>query len=446
MLYGSIYLIRGSSMEYWQPKIETMKRAQLEELQLKRLKKTIGAVYKNVQFYREKFREAGVRPEDIKTLDDARKLPFTKKSDLRDNYPFGLFAVPLSRVARIHASSGTSGKSTVVGYTKRDLDTWANLMARCFYMVGVRPGDVFQNAANYGLFTGGLGIHAGAERLGCTVVPSGTGSTQKQIEMIKDFGVTVMHATPSYALYIAETAKKMGIEPGTLPLRIGVFGAEPWSANTRKELEKSFGIKAYDSYGLSEMMGPGVAFECTEQDGLHIWEDAFIVEVLDKNGEPCAPGERGELVLTTLCKEALPLIRYRTGDITTFMDGECACGRTARRITKFFGRADDMLIIRGINVFPSQIEHVLMEMPEVGEYFQVVLERVNHLDEITVKVEMSDRAFSGELGDLKKITGKVAKRLKDTLNLRTNVVLVEKGSLPRVEGKSKKVIDLRASI
>jgi phenylacetate-CoA ligase len=433
-------------MEYWQPNIETMKRKQLEELQLKRLKKTANCVYKNVPFYKKKFDDAGIRPSDIKTVEDVRKLPFTKKSDLRDNYPFGLFAVPKEQVNRIHASSGTSGKSTVVGYTKNDLKVWADLMARCFYMAGVRPGDVFQNAANYGLFTGGLGIHAGAERLGCTVVPSGTGSTQKQIEMIKDFGVTALHATPSYALYIAETAKKLGIEPGSLPLRIGLFGAEPWSANTRKELEKSFGIKAYDSYGLSEMMGPGVAFECTEQDGLHVWEDAFIVEVLDKNGEQCAPGEKGELVLTTLCKEALPLIRYRTGDITMLMDGECACGRTACKITKFYGRADDMLIIRGLNVFPSQIEHVLMDMPEVGEYFQVVLQRVNHLDEMTVKVEMSDRAFSGELGDLKKVTGTVTKKLKDQLNLRTNVMLVEKGSLPRVEGKSKKVIDMRTSI
>jgi phenylacetate-CoA ligase len=433
-------------MEFWQPKLETMKRKELRELQLKRLKKTANSVYKNVPLYAKKFNDAGVKPSDIKTLEDLEKLPFTKKTDLRDTYPFGLFAVPMNKVTRIHASSGTSGKSTVVGYTANDLKIWADLMARCFYMVGIRPGDVFQNAANYGLFTGGLGIHAGAEKLGCTVIPSGTGSTQKQIEMIKDFGVTAMHATPSYALYIAETARKMGIEPGTLPLKIGVFGAEPWSVNTRKELEKSFGIKAYDSYGLSEMMGPGVAFECKEQDGLHIWEDAFIVEVLDKNGEQCAPGEKGELTITTLCKEALPLLRYRTGDITMLMEDECACGRTACRITKFYGRSDDMLIIRGLNVFPSQIEHVLMAMPEVGEYFQVVLERVNHMDEMTVKVEMSDKAFSGELGDLKKVTGIVTKRLKETLNLRTNVVLVDKGSLPRVEGKSKKVIDLRTSI
>jgi phenylacetate-CoA ligase len=433
-------------MEYWDPKMETIKRSDLSELQLKRLKKTLNNVYKNVPFYNKKFNEMGIKPADIKTLDDVHRLPFTKKSDLRDSYPFGLFAVPMNNVSRIHASSGTSGKSTVVGYTQKDLDTWANLMARCFFMVGIRPNDVFQNAANYGLFTGGLGIHAGAERLGCAVVPSGTGSTHKQIEMIRDFGVTAMHATPSYALYIAETARGMGIEPGELPLRIGIFGAEPWSVNTRKDLERTFGIKAYDSYGLSEMMGPGVGFECTEQNGLHIWEDAFIVEVLDKNGDQCAPGEKGELALTTLCKEAMPLIRYRTGDITSLMDGECECGRTSVKITKFFGRADDMLIIRGLNVFPSQIEHVLMDMPEVGEYFQVVLERVNHLDEMTVRVEMSDRAFSGELGDLQKVTSSVSKKLKDALNLRTRVVLVDKGSLPRVEGKSKKVIDLRTSI
>lgn len=433
-------------MEYWQPKMETLPRADLRELQLKRLKKTVKSVYDNVPLYRQRFDEAGVKPTAIKTLDDLRKLPFTKKTDLRDNYPFGLFAVPMGEVNRIHASSGTSGKSTVVGYTKKDLETWADLMARCFYMVGVRPGDVFQNAANYGLFTGGLGIHAGAERLGCTVVPSGTGSTHKQIEMIRDFGVKAMHCTPSYALYIAETCQQMGIEPGTLPLRIGLFGAEPWSANTRRELERAFGIKAYDSYGLSEMMGPGVAFECQEQNGLHIWEDAFIVEILDKNGEQCAPGEKGELVLTTLCKEALPLVRYRTGDITAILADDCPCGRTAVRISKFFGRVDDMLIIRGLNVFPSQIEHVLMDMPEVGEYFQVVLERVNHMDEMTVKVEMSDQAFSGELGDLQKVTSSVAKKLKEALNLRTKVVLVDRGTLPRVEGKSKKVVDLRTSI
>jgi phenylacetate-CoA ligase len=433
-------------MEYWDPKMETIKRSDLRELQLKRLKKTLSSVNKNVPFYNKKFNEMGIKPSDIKTLDDVHKLPFTKKSDLRDSYPFGLFAVPMGKVSRIHASSGTSGKSTVVGYTQKDLNTWANLMARCFFMAGIRPNDVFQNAANYGLFTGGLGIHAGAERLGCAVVPSGTGSTHKQIEMIRDFGVTAMHATPSYALYIAETARGMGIEPGELPLRIGIFGAEPWSVNTRKDLERTFGIKAYDSYGLSEMMGPGVGFECTEQNGLHIWEDAFIVEVLDKNGDQCAPGEKGELALTTLCKEAMPLIRYRTGDITSLMDGECECGRTSVKITKFFGRADDMLIIRGLNVFPSQIEHVLMDMPEVGEYFQVVLERVNHLDEMTVRVEMSDKAFSGELGDLQKVTSSVSKKLKDALNLRTRVVLVDKGSLPRVEGKSKKVIDLRTSI
>ncbi|HMK45696.1 MAG TPA: phenylacetate--CoA ligase [Methanocella sp.] len=433
-------------MEYWQPKYETMSRGLLRELQFRRLRKTVGQVYNHVPFYQKEFKEADIKPFDLKTLDDLARLPFTKKADLRDNYPFGMFAVPIGRVNRIHASSGTSGKSTVVGYTMKDLDVWADLMARCFYMVGVRPGDVFQNAANYGLFTGGLGIHAGAERLGCTVVPSGTGSTHKQIEMIKDFGVKAMHCTPSYALYIAETCKQMGIEPGILPLRIGLFGAEPWSANTRRELEKSFGIKAYDSYGLSEMMGPGVAFECKEQNGLHIWEDSFIVEILDKNNEQCAPGEKGELVLTTLCKEALPLIRYRTGDITAIMDEDCPCGRTSVKISKFFGRVDDMLIIRGLNVFPSQIEHVLMDMPEVGEYFQVVLERVNHLDDMTVKVEMSDRAFSGELGDLQKVTNSVAKKLKEALNLRTKVVLVDRGTLPRVEGKSKKVVDLRTSI
>jgi phenylacetate-CoA ligase len=428
--------------KYWQRELETLKCSELKKLQLRRLKAIIQRVYRNVPFYKAKF---GSKPE-ISKLEDLQKLPFTTKSDLRENYPFKMFAVPMSQVIRLHASSGTSGKPTVVGYTYNDIETWANLIARCLTMVGVKKGDIFQNAVGYGLFTGGLGFHYGAEKMGVTVVPAGTGSTMRQIEMLLDFRVTVIHCTPSYALYIAETAKENGIDKYKFALRIGCFGAEPWSENTRRELEEALNIKAYDSYGLSEMFGPGVAFECKEQNGLHIWGDHFLAEVIDSNGEQCSPGERGELVLTSLTKEALPLIRYRTGDITKILEDSCPCGRTSARISRILGRSDDMMVIRGINVFPSQIEHVLMEIPEVGEYFQVIVERKKHLDEITVKVELNEKSFTGELKDLERIQNKIADQLYSALNLRTNVLLVERGTLPRVEGKYKRIIDLREKI
>lgn len=426
---------------YWQKQLETMKLSELEKLQLKRLRDTLKRVRGHVQMYK-----ARIAREEIRKLEDVQKLPFTSKSDLRDSYPFKMFAVPMSRVVRVHASSGTSGKPTVVGYTQRDIETWANLIARCLTMVGVRKGDVFQNAVGYGLFTGGLGFHYGAEKIGITVVPAGTGTTQRQIEMLLDFRVTVIHCTPSYALYIAETARENGVDIGKFALRIGCFGAEPWSDNTRKELEEALDIKAYDSYGLSEMFGPGVGFECEEQNGLHIWEDHFLVEIVDSNGDACAPGERGELVLTSLTKEAMPLIRYRTGDMAMMLEDSCPCGRTSTRISRILGRADDMMVIRGINVFPSQIEHVLMSIPEAGEYFQVIVERKKHLDDLTVKVELSEKGFTGELKDLERIQNKIAGQLYSALNLRTNIVLVERGTLPRVEGKYKRVIDLREKI
>ncbi|MEM2933746.1 MAG: phenylacetate--CoA ligase [Methanocellales archaeon] len=429
-------------MKYWERELETLKRGELKKLQLRRLKAAVQRVYRNVPFYRSKFAS---KPE-ISKLEDVQKLPFTSKSDIRDSYPFKMFAVPMSQVIRLHASSGTSGKPTVVGYTQRDIETWANLIARCLTMVGVRKGDIFQNAVGYGLFTGGLGFHYGAEKIGVTIVPAGTGTTMRQIEMLLDFGVTVIHCTPSYALYIAETAEENGIDASQFSLRIGCFGAEPWSENTRKELEEALDIKAYDSYGLSEMFGPGVAFECEEQNGLHIWEDHFLVEVVDSKGEQCSPGESGELVLTSLTKEALPLIRYRTGDIAKILEDPCPCGRTSIRISRILGRADDMMVIRGINVFPSQIEHVLMGIPEVGEYFQVVVDRRKYLDEITVKVELNEKSFTGELDDLKRIQNKIANQLYNALNLRTNVILVERGTLPRVEGKYKRIIDLREKI
>lgn len=430
-------------MSFWQPKLELMERSQLEALQLKRLKDTVNRVYRNVPFYHKKMDDLGIVPDDIRSLDDASRLPTTRKADLRDNYPFGLFAVPRNEVVRVHASSGTTGKPTVVGYTRKDIETWSDMMARDFVMVGVTSEDIFQNAVNYGFFTGGLGVHYGIERMGAMAVPSGVGNTERQLEIMMDFGVTVLHCTPSYALYLSETAKEKGIID-KLKLRIGCFGAEPWSSEARAELEAAFGIKAFDSYGLSEMMGPGVAFECQEQNGLHIWEDHFLVEILDAEGNPCAPGEHGELVLTSLTKEAMPLVRYHTGDVTYLLDDMCNCGRTSRKVHRFLGRADDMLVVRGINVFPSQIEDVLMSIPEIGDYFQVVVDRKHHgLDELSIQVEMKDTAFTGELSDLSSVQKKVEGKLKSVLNVRSKIELVEKGSIPRTAGKSKKVIDKR---
>ncbi|UEC42833.1 MAG: Phenylacetate-coenzyme A ligase [Methanothrix sp.] len=430
-------------MNFWQPKLETMKRSDLQDLQMRRLKDTVKRAYERVPFYHQKMKDLGLTPGDLKGLEDARSLPETRKGDLRENYPFGLFAVPRDEVVRVHASSGTTGKPTVVGYTARDIDAWSDMVARDLVMVGCRREDVFQNAVNYGFFTGGLGIHYGIERMGAMAVPSGTGDTKRQIEIMIDFGVTALHCTPSYALYLAETVAEMGVA-GDLSLKIGCFGAEPWSDRARMELEEMLDIKAYDSYGLSEMFGPGVAFECQEQDGLHIWEDHFLVEVLDPEGEPCAPGERGELVLTSLTKEAMPLIRYHTGDVTYMMEGDCPCGRSSVRLHRFLGRADDMLVVRGINVFPSQIEDVLLKIPEIGDYFQVIVDRKRHaLDDISIKVEVSDLAFTGELADLARLQKKVEGELKSVMKIRSKVELVEKGSLPRTQGKSKKIVDLR---
>ncbi|WP_129596659.1 phenylacetate--CoA ligase family protein [Methanohalophilus profundi] len=433
-------------MKYWQPEYETMKKDEMRQLQLKRLKKTAASVYENVPFYNDKFKALDVSPENINSVDDITNLPITKKPDLRANYPFGLFATHKKDVVRIHASSGTSGKPTVVGYTENDIRTWADMMARDLNMTGIGPDDVFQNSLNYGLFTGGLGFHNGAERLGAMTVPAGTGNTARQLEMMQDFGVTVINCTPSYALYLAETAEEMDILD-KLSLRIGTFGGEPWSSNTRKDIENVFGMKAYDSYGLSELIGPGVAFECEEQDGLHIWDDHFLVEVLDSNGEQVAEGEKGELVLTSLTKEAFPVIRYHTGDITRLLESECACGRTSTRISRIMGRADDMLIVRGINIFPSQIEDVLVGINEITDQFQILLKRNAHkMDEITVRVELSDNAFTGELKDLAAVKKHVENELKSVLNIRTNVDLVEKGTIPRTTGKAKRVIDHREAL
>jgi phenylacetate-CoA ligase len=428
---------------FWDKKMETLKPADLQTLQLKRLKKTLHAV-QQVEFYKTQFDHAGIAISDIKTLDDIQKLPFTKKQDLRDGYPFGFFAVPMREIVRIHTTSGTTGKPTVVGYTHRDLDTWANLIARNMTMIGLGENDVFQNMVNYGMFTGGLGFHYGAEKIGMTVIPSATGNTRRQIEMIRDFGVTTIHCTPSYAMHLSEVAEEMG--ESLESLKTGIFGAEPWSDTMRGTLEKRLGLTAYDSYGLSELFGPGVAFECPERDGLHIWHDSYLVEIINpETGERLSDGERGELVVTPLVKEAMPLIRYRTGDVTSLMEDGCLCGRY-KKISRITGRSDDMLIIRGINVFPSQIEHVLLRIPEVGNQFMVYIDRINHLDEMTVEVEINRSHFSGELADLARIQKKVVKELHDTLELRTTVKLVEPGSLPRFEGKAKRVIDRRGEI
>ncbi|MBE8538754.1 AMP-binding protein [Geoglobus acetivorans] len=432
---------------YWQRE-EIMPLNQLEELRVKRLRWVVRRAYDNVPFYRKKMREMGITPHDIRRIDDVVKLPFTTKDDLRANYPFGLVAVDKSELVRIHMSSGTSGKPKVVAYTERDLENWINMVARCLYMIGVRKEDVFQNLVSYTLFTGGLGFHYAAERIGAMVVPTGTGNTEKQLQYMVDFGTTAIHATPSYALRIKEVAEEKGIDTQNLPLRIGCFGAEPWSDNTRKRLEEAFDLKAFDSYGLSEMNGPGVAFECEEQNGLHIWHDHYLVEIVDpETGEQLGEGEKGELVLTPLTKEAMPLLRYRTGDITYLMGFDrCSCGRTHPKIHRIIGRADDMIVVRGINVYPSQIEHVLMNLPEVGDHFQVVITRNGSLDEITVRVEMRDEIFTGELRDFSRIRNNVMRALQKELNIRVNVDLVEKGTLERFEGKAKRVLDLRKEL
>jgi phenylacetate-CoA ligase len=425
---------------YWNRDKETLKGDGLEILQSKRLKWTVRQAAE-VPFYRDLFKSAGIAPGDIQSVRDIEKIPFTTKKDLQQGYPFGFLAVPLKKVVRIHTTSGTTGKPTVVGYTRRDLDNWSELIARNLTMVGLTEDDIFQNAVNYGLFTGGLGFHYGAEKIGMTVIPSATGNTRRQIEMIDDFGVTALHCTPSYAMHIAGVAEKEGT---TLPsLKTGMFGAEPWSDNMRKILEEKLGVTAYDSYGMSEMYGPGAAFECRERDGLHIWHDMYYVEIIDPDtGEVLGPGEPGELVVTPLVKEAMPLLRYRTGDITMLMEDECPCGRGAK-LARFSGRCDDMLVIRGINVFPSQIEHVLRSIPEVGDEFLVYVDRVNHLDEMTIDIELKREYFSGELSDLTRVQNKVVAALREALNLRTRVKLVEPESLPRYEGKAKRVVDRR---
>jgi len=429
----------------WNEEYETLPREALEALQLKRLKAQVERVYATVPYYRQKMEEAGVAPGDIRQLSDIKLLPFTTKEDLRKNYPFGLFTVPLDRVVRIHASSGTTGKPTVVGYTRRDIATWAELMTRTLSAAGVHRGDIVHNAYGYGLFTGGLGAHYGAENLGCAVIPISGGNTKRQIQIMQDFGSTVLLSTPSYALNIADTMADLGVDPKSLKLRIGVFGAEPWSEQMREEIERRLNIKAIDIYGLSEVIGPGVAAECIEeQKGLHIMEDHFLPEIVDPDTfAPVPLGQKGELVFTTLTKEAFPVIRYRTKDISRLIPDVCTCGRTFYRMPKITGRTDDMLIIRGVNVFPSQIEEVIMGVEGVEPHYQIVVTRDGSLDNIEVQVEVSEQIFSDEVKSLEKLGKRLQTEIKDLLGISCRIKLVEPKTIQRSEGKAKRVIDNR---
>ncbi len=430
---------------FWEKEKETIDRKSLENLQIELLREKIEYTYNNVPFYKRKFDEYGITKESIKTIEDIRKLPFTTKIDFRDNYPFGLLAKPMKEIVRIHSSSGTTGKPTVVAYTKKDIKTWANLVARIAKAAGVTDEDIVQIAFGYGLFTGGFGLHYGLENIGAAIIPASSGNTKRQIMLMQDYGATVLVCTPSYALYIAEVAKNMGIDPKKdLKLRIGMFGAEPWSEQLRKKIEENLNIKAYDNYGLSEIIGPGVAGECEAQNGMHVAEDHFIVEIINpETEEPVKPGEYGELVVTTITKEALPVFRYRTRDITKLDYSTCKCGRTTVRMSKPIGRTDDMLIIRGVNVFPSQIEEVLFNIEGVSPHYQIVVDRKGALDTVTVLVEANANLFFDEMKKQKLLLDKINDELKTTLGIDVDVKLVEPNTIERSEGKAKRIIDKR---
>jgi phenylacetate-CoA ligase len=424
---------------------EAMPREDLEALQLKRLQAVVERVYHLVPFYRRRLDELGVKPEQIRSLADLKLLPFTTKQDLRDNYPFGMFAVPMDQVVRIHASSGTTGKSTPVAYTQRDLETWSELMARTLAAAGTHRGDIVHNAYGYGLFTGGLGFHYGAERLGAAVIPVSGGQTRRQIMLLQDFGPTVLVCTPSFALYLAEVGQEMGVDFKGLKLKVGIFGAEPWTEGMRAEIEKRLNLDAVDIYGLSEIIGPGVSVECIEaKQGLHLAEDHFLPEIIDPADLAAVPhGEMGELVITTLTKEAVPLLRYRTRDITSLNYAPCRCGRTIARMSRLRGRSDDMLIIRGVNVFPSQIESVLMETPGLAPHYQLIVDREGQLDTLEVQVEVDEATFSDEVKQLQALAQNIQRKIKDYFTVSVKVKLVEPQSIPRSEGKAKRVIDKR---
>jgi phenylacetate-CoA ligase len=431
----------------WNETFECMSREEMREFQSKRLIDTVERVYHNVPYYREKMQAAGITPDDIKSIDDLPKLPFTTKTDLRDNYPYGLFAVPMSEIVRVHASSGTTGKPTVVGYTRKDLSTWSEVIARTLTSAGVQRHDIIQIAYGYGLFTGGLGIHYGAEKLGATVVPASGGNTQRQIQLMHDFGTTVLACTPSYALYLAEAIKESGIPREEFKLRIGIFGAEPWTENMRREIEEKLQIKAMDIFGLSEVIGPGVAGDCECQCGLHVHEDHFIPEIIDPETlQPVAPGKKGELVFSTITKEGLPLLRYRTRDLSRLIYEPCKCGRTEVRMEKCTARSDDMLVIRGVNVFPSQIETVLLQMEETSPHYILYVDRTNNLDTLELWVEVEEHFFKDQIKDLQTITKKLQHSLESQLGIGIKVKLVEPKTIERSEGKAKRVIDKRKLI
>lgn len=428
--------------EYWQEDLETMSREALREFQAERLRKTIATAM-GCDFYKKVFEEAGVSPESIQTVDDIRKFPFTLKQDMRDNYPFGMVAGDMKDAVRLHSSSGTTGTPTVIVHSRHDLDSWANLVARCLYMVGVRNTDVFQNSSGYGMFTGGLGFQYGAERLGCTTVPAAAGNSKRQLKFIQDFGTTVLHAIPSYALRLAEVIEEEGVNPASTTLRILAIGAEPHTNEQRKKIEQLLGVKAYNSFGMSEMSGPGLGFECKEQNGMHIWEDCFLVEIIDpETGQPVPEGELGELVLTTLDRTMMPLIRYRTRDLTRVIPGACPCGRTHLRIDRLKGRTDDMFIIKGVNIFPMQIEQVLMKHPEIGSNYLITLETVDDQDILLIEAELNELS-SDTILDLEKVRRDIIHELRDEILVTPLLKLVNKGTIPQSEGKAVRVKDLR---
>lgn len=431
-------------MEIWNRYFECMDHKELRRIQTERLRDTIERAYFNVPYYRSKMQELGLGPENFTSIGDLGRFPYTTKQDLRDNYPFGLFAVPMSEIVRIHASSGTTGKPTVVGYTRNDITIWSEVMARTLTSAGASRNDIIQVSYGYGLFTGGLGLHYGGEKIGASVIPVSGGNTTRQIQLMRDFGSTVLACTPSYALYLAEAMQDSGIKPGEISLRVGVFGAEPWTENMRREIEDKLRIKAIDIYGLSEVIGPGVASECMFQDGLHINEDHFFPEIIDPETLEVLPeGKTGELVFTTLTKEGLPLIRYRTRDLTRLTYEKCRCGRTLARMDKCLGRSDDMLIIRGVNLFPSQIEHVLLEMTEIKPHYLLIVDRVNNLDTLEVQVEVEEEFFLDKISQLETLREKVQENIENSIGLGAKVTLVEPKSIQRSEGKSNRVIDRR---
>jgi phenylacetate-CoA ligase len=431
-------------MKIWNSHYECMEREELRKVQTQRLRETVERAYFNVPYYRSKMQEAGIGPESVNSLEDITKLPFTTKNDLRDTYPFGMFAVPMSEIVRLHASSGTTGKPTVVGYTRNDISTWSEVMARTLTAAGADRNDFIQIAYGYGLFTGGLGLHYGGEKIGASVIPVSGGNTSRQLQLMRDFGTTVLACTPSYALYLAEAIQESGIARSDLKLKAGVFGAEPWTENMRREIEQKLMIKAIDIYGLSEVIGPGVASECMEQNGLHINEDHFFPEIIDPVTLNVLPeGSAGELVFTTITKEGLPLVRYRTRDLTRLNYRKCKCGRTLVRMEKCLGRSDDMLIIRGVNLFPSQIETVLLEMSEIKPHYLIIVDRINNLDTLELQVEVDEEFFQDKISQLQALRGRLQDNLENATGLTIKVTLVEPKTIERSEGKAKRVLDKR---